>query len=110
MGAFRTNDGAEASKAVYQHQYLSESPLFTAVKNFSTPGGINIPGVAGRCFVPSIVQNREIWFNLQTVDPDHYKGSSLNEDYVSDHTGINFRSKLCCALLYSDRGVYWSSS
>lgn len=110
MGAFRTNDGAEATKAIYQHQYLNESPLFTAVKNFSTPGGINIPGVAGRCFVPSIVQNREIWFNLQTVDPDHYKGSSLNEDYDTDHTGINFRSKLCCALLYSNSYSCWSSS
>lgn len=109
MGAFRTNDGVEASKAIYK-QYLSESPLFTAVKNFSTPGGINIPEVAGRCFVPSIVQNREIWLNMQTVDPDHYKGSSLNEDYDTKHTDINFRSKLCCALLYSDNDNYWSSS
>jgi len=110
MGAFRTNDGAEATKAIYNHQYLSESPLFTAVKNFSTPGGINVPGVAGRCFVPSIMENFEIWKNLQTVDEQHYKGSSLNEEYDSDHTGINFRSKLCCALLYSNNYDYWSSS
>jgi len=109
MGAFRTNDGAIATKAVYDHEYLSESPLFTAVKAFKTPGGVTINDVEGRCFVPSIVQNREIWLNLQTVDSDHYKGSALNEDYDTDHTGINFRSKLCCALLYSDY-VIWSSS
>jgi len=110
MGAFRTNDGAKASKAIYQHAYLSESPLFTAVKNFNSPGGINVPGVAGRCFVPSIMENFEIWKNLQTVDEQHYKGSSLNEEYDSDHTGINFRSKLCCAVLYSIGHDYWSSS
>ena len=109
IGAFRTDDGAEASKAIYG--YGNESPLFANVKNFEYPGNIHIHDVVGRCFVPSSAQNREIWLNIQTVDPNHYNGSPLNDSYgVPEHTGINFRSKLCCALLYSPNYIYWSSS